>query len=223
MNIFINDKPLELTDSLTKARICNECDFDLVLDLRLDLLKETHFCGHVLMLNAVPVTLEKVFKLMHETKKPDLQSITIVVECMDDIKAKMKEMFKVIKAAGGVVFNGHHVLMIHRQGKWDLPKGKLDDEEKSKVAALREVQEETGVVAQLGDRLCVTYHTYTQNNKMILKRTKWFKMYNLDDSKMLPQAEENITELKWMDEAELKQAMTNTYSSIRWVLEHIKV
>jgi ADP-ribose pyrophosphatase YjhB (NUDIX family) len=222
MTIFINDKPIELVDCITKARINNECDYDTVLDLRLDIVKESHFSGHVLMINAGAISLEKVFKNLHEGKKANLLSVTIVMEDMEVGKAKIKEMYKVIKAAGGVVYKKDHILLIHRAGKWDLPKGKLDDGEKSKVAALREVEEETGVVAQLGDRLCVTYHTYSQQDKMILKKTKWYKMYCIDDKGLCPQTEEDIQALAWMDSDEVKQAMTNTYSSIRWVLDHLK-
>ena len=55
-----------------------------------------------------------------------------------------------VRAAGGIVVRrakkGPKVLLIHRPdyNDWSFPKGKLDDGEKFKEAALREVKEETG-------------------------------------------------------------------------------
>ena len=54
--------------------------------------------------------------------------------------------YKVIEAAGGLVFNQkNEILMIFRNGKWDLPKGKLEAGESVESCAVREVEEECGV------------------------------------------------------------------------------
>jgi 8-oxo-dGTP pyrophosphatase MutT (NUDIX family) len=103
-----------------------------------------------------------------------------------------------------------------------LPKGKCDDGEKSKVTAVREVNEECNINVLLGDKLCTTWHTYEQDGKPILKRTKWYKMTCVDDSKMKPQKEENIEDIRWMDEKELQKALVNSYSSIRFVIDSLK-
>ncbi len=51
-------------------------------------------------------------------------------------------------------------------------------------------------------------------------------MVCLDDSKMKPQLEENIEDLRWMDMGEVKQALYDSYPSVRNVLrkyyEHIE-
>lgn len=61
----------------------------------------------------------------------------------------------VIRAAGGIV-TAHRgfrdkVLIVHRRryDDWTLPKGKLNPGESAPAAALREVREETGIVARL--------------------------------------------------------------------------
>src|SRR5207342_2706122 len=106
---------------------------------------------------------------------------------------------------GGVVFNeDDHVLMIFRRGKWDLPKGKRDDGEEIGACALREVSEETGLKnLQLNNKVCDTYHIYTQKNKNLLKHTTWFKMTGTKNDKLEPQKEENILEAKWVGNTEL--------------------
>lgn len=56
-----------------------------------------------------------------------------------------------IKAAGGVVVRDGQVALIHRPryDDWTLPKGKLDPRESFEEAAVREVQEETGLRGRL--------------------------------------------------------------------------
>ena len=109
--------------------------------------------------------------------------------------------------------------MMFRRVFWDLPKGKLDEGEKSKKAALREVEEETGVKAELVEKLCTTWHTYTQNNQKFLKRTKWYLMRNINDKKMAPQQEEGIEQIVWVSEEEARKALVNSFSSIRYVVD----
>ena len=66
-----------------------------------------------------------------------------------DAKALMKTITKsvtLIKAAGGLVKSaGNEYLFIYRNDKWDLPKGKVEKNEKVKEAAVREVEEECGI------------------------------------------------------------------------------
>lgn len=106
-----------------------------------------------------------------------------------------------------------------RRGVWDLPKGKLESGESSKQGAVREVEEETGVQVAIIERICTTWHTYNLNGNRILKRTKWYLMRAIDDSHMAPQAEEDIEKLSWLDWRETQLALTNSFSSIRYVIE----
>jgi 8-oxo-dGTP pyrophosphatase MutT (NUDIX family) len=133
-------------------------------------------------------------------------------------------LFHIIEAAGGLVKNKKgEYLFIFRNGKWDLPKGKIEKGESIKTAAIREVQEECGVnELNIVKELSSTYHIYFIEKKAILKRTYWFEMICKDDFKLVPQTEEGITEVKWMDAKKLKQVYDNTFESIKEVLKEIK-
>ncbi len=77
-----------------------------------------------------------------------------------------------IEAGGGVVLNDRgEFLVILRNGIWDLPKGKLEKGEDFATAAMREVEEETGLHGlKMLDPLSSTYHTYNLKGKRILKK-----------------------------------------------------
>ncbi|TAF31619.1 MAG: NUDIX hydrolase [Runella slithyformis] len=218
MIIFIKDRPVRILDETTaKTRLINLAP-DKVIDARLEMLKVASLRGNVLILNASPITTEKLFHFLNNFDLPDLQSIYLVVKEKEVVEKQIKKMYAVIKAAGGIVTKDEKLLLIHRRGVWDLPKGKLDNNEKSKKAALREVEEETGVRAELMEKVCTTWHTYSQGGELVLKRTRWYWMRCLDDSRMLPQLEEQIDRLDWMTEAEVRTALLNSFSSIRYVV-----
>ena len=132
----------------------------------------------------------------------------------------IKKRLTVIKAAGGLVNNAKgEFLFIFRNKKWDLPKGKVEKEEKIKVAAVREVEEECGVKVETRDKLlCKTYHVYELGQKVILKRTNWYKMTVKNSPKLVPQTEEGITEAAWVAPLNVPAKTTNTYPAILDVL-----
>jgi 8-oxo-dGTP pyrophosphatase MutT (NUDIX family) len=126
-----------------------------------------------------------------------------------------------ILAAGGLVLNERgEVLFMFRKGKWDLPKGKLDPGETMDACALREVMEETGLVqVELKNFLLVTEHLYTERGKQILKKSHWYQMEAGSHQRLIPQAEEEISELRWLAPADFNIVLANTYPSIVEVLE----
>lgn len=132
-------------------------------------------------------------------------------------------MFRIIEAAGGLVKNKKEEwLFIFRNGKWDLPKGKIEKNEPVREAALREVEEECGITnLKILKKLPTTYHTYLLEEKPILKPTYWFKMICNDGSKLKPQTEEGITEVKWLSKKDLQQVYDNTHGSIKEVISVI--
>ncbi|NQX37668.1 ADP-ribose pyrophosphatase YjhB, NUDIX family [Pedobacter steynii] len=134
---------------------------------------------------------------------------------------KIKNSLTLIKAAGGLVKSAKgNYLFIFRNKKWDLPKGKVEKDEKMKEAALREVEEECGVKIYTNDeKLCKTYHVYTIGSKVVLKKTNWYSMTVKGEPKLIPQKEEGITKASWLSTSELAPVLGNTYPSIIQVLE----
>lgn len=141
-----------------------------------------------------------------------------------DVKAtfrNIKKSLRVIEAAGGFVRNENDkYLFIKRNGKWDLPKGKLEPKEKKKDAAEREVEEECGIkIKKLGKKLIKTYHVYEMRGKIVLKVSHWYDMEAKGNQKLIPQKEEGITEVKWFSKKDWKIIRSNTYANILDVLD----
>lgn len=155
-----------------------------------------------------------------ELKKiPQVQTVVCRTEQYDLLKEFVKKQFRIIHAAGGLVLKRDKFLMIYRLGKWDLPKGKLERNEKAKIAAVREVEEECGVEAEIIEKLCTTWHSYIQDGKKILKKTSWYVLNCLDDLHMEPQYTEHIEDVRWMNQEEASKALKNSYRSIQGVFE----
>lgn len=130
-------------------------------------------------------------------------------------------MFVQVKAAGGLVSNlQQQYLFIKRFGKWDLPKGKLHENETIAGCALREVSEETGIKKlEILKPLPSTFHLYTDfSGNEVLKETFWFGMLNTAEEKLIPQFEEDITEVQWFGQSELHIPINNTYASLKPLL-----
>ena len=135
-----------------------------------------------------------------------------------------KQNFTVIEAAGGVVMKNQEILFIYRNGKWDLPKGKLEQNESIPVCALREVEEECGISKlTIVKELPITYHSYRQAGKNVLKVTYWFLMNCTDESSLVPQTEESIELAEWKNEKAVQIALENTYQNIKLLLGSIKL
>jgi len=148
-----------------------------------------------------------------------LRSLVISIDDYHAVKEFLKGRFRIVKAAGGLVRKKDRFLMIYRQKKWDLPKGKKETGERSRETAVREVEEECNVKVRLGKKISTTWHTYTMNKHAMLKKTRWYRMEIVDDSKMRPSVEEDIEDVRWMNQKEVYHALENSYNSIRFVFE----
>ena len=198
--LYYIDKPIVITNDIQACVVAHP---EMV---------HYHICDN---LNAA--NFEQALSHLQEGKS---EGVIIKDTSPEALKAHLSGLFKVIQAGGGVVYNdAGGILMIFRRGKWDLPKGKLDEGETIDQCALREVQEETGIrQLTLGDKLSETWHLYNEKGKNLVKHTTWYKMSSTDDQALEPQAEEDIKEARWVNANELKPFMDNTYRAIQDVL-----
>lgn len=149
-------------------------------------------------------------------KNNDRLGVILIVDDPDESLEQFCSIYKVIEAAGGLVFNKEkELLAIFRRGHWDLPKGKIEKGETIKEAAVREVQEETGIQQiKLKDKIGTTYHTYsTKKHKRVLKVSHWFKM-KTKDVEVTPQVEEDIEKVEWVDMIDFIEEYRPIYSNI---------
>ncbi len=144
---------------------------------------------------------------------------------------EFKTNFKRIDAAGGLVENSEgDILMIYRKGKWDLPKGKVETNEKKIDAGEREVEEETGLrnikvesaIQFYSWKQPYTTHTYWENQKRIIKNTYWFNMKSTGSPVFTPQKEEGITDVQWVNKYKVNELLKNSYASVHDVIRYGK-
>jgi len=162
--------------------------------------------------------------LIEAIQGPESGWIWIQFQDPEAVFESIKKQFTVIQAAGGLVTApDNDMLLIFRKGKWDLPKGKLDDGENIEDCAVREVEEETGLQhVQLKQLLMRTFHTYKENDTPILKETFWYQMDVKQKQELTPQKEEDILECKWVNKEDLSLYMLNMQPSVIDVLENFQ-
>lgn len=135
---------------------------------------------------------------------------------------KIKHRMRWVRAAGGIVTaSDGSMLLIFRNGRWDLPKGKVEPAETLCQAALREVAEETGVHCQITlspNCLCAdaikTYHIFNLYGGWHLKQTSWFPM-TAEKQAPHPQLEEGITDVVWVSPDEFIRRLSHSYGTLK--------
>jgi 8-oxo-dGTP pyrophosphatase MutT (NUDIX family) len=191
--VFVNDKPLFLTNQIFK-----ETDFQLFLLESVDFKQ--------LIVKYFQNKIQKAY-LYHPDEK--------------EILKVLKTKIPVNKAGGGLVYNKNgEVLFIFRNGKWDLPKGGTNKGEEIEDTAIREVEEETGVNGlSISKKLQKTYHIFKRNGIYKLKVTHWFEMQSTYDGIPIGQAEEGIEKVEWKNPEQIKEALKNSYENIKLLFE----
>jgi ADP-ribose pyrophosphatase YjhB (NUDIX family) len=150
-----------------------------------------------------------------------LLKVAYIYEPTEEILEKFSMKIPIVVAAGGMVRNEKgKVLFIYRNDKWDLPKGKLDKGESIEKAAIREVEEETGVKGlTIKNYLKTTYHIFKRNGEYRLKKVVWFDMITSYSGKLTPQKNEGITKVKWKGSKKTEKALKNSYLNIKLLFE----
>ena len=162
-----------------------------------------------------------IYNFLYRTKKINLLYVPVNSPHVDKTFKQICSNYRQINAGGGLVINPQgEILMILRNGIWDLPKGKQEPNEDIRKAALREVKEECGVEKlEMKELICITRHCYHLKANFILKHTYWYKMEYVGDRVPTPQQEENIEDCKWVRPEDLEKYLANTYPSILEVFD----
>ncbi len=202
IKIYFDDKPLFLCDELNK--------------------EINDYAHHDDAVFIDEFSAPAVNSMIHEMRLEKVHAGVFLHKDFNQLKKAFWKKFDIIKAAGGLVFNEKkEMLFIFRRGKWDFPKGKLDDGETLEQCAVREVEEETGLKnIFLGKAIVTTYHTYDQDGKHILKESYWYEMHVKGSQKLIPQTIEDIHEAKWVKKKDVGEPLKNTFPSIKDVIEY---
>jgi 8-oxo-dGTP pyrophosphatase MutT (NUDIX family) len=187
--IFVGDKPIILTTAVEP---------------------ETDFKNYKLK----TANIEEVIKKL---QKKNIQSVRLYGKKESKLLKRFLKLLPNVIAGGGKVYNtGGDVLFIFRNDKWDLPKGKAESKETIDKTAMREVEEETGVIGlSITKPLEMTYHIFKRNGKNRIKITYWFEMHTSYKGPLLPQEGEGITKVAWLNPAQISEAMKNSYANIK--------
>ncbi len=189
--VYLNNKMLLLTDDLTNT-------------------KNTYAYGTL-----------GFDEIIHRLQYGSSPTITLYSPSIKPAWEAFKKHFDVIEAAGGLVANNQgNYLFIYRNGKWDLPKGKMEKGENPAETAIREVQEECGIKnIEIDHFLFDTYHLFTENKKKRLKVTHWYKMLGEKEDALSPQFEEGIEKVEWIDLNKTPEILDNSYENIKLLFD----
>ena len=143
--------------------------------------------------------------------------LNIISPDIERVFADFRSAQPFIQAGGGLTHNAAgDILMIFRNGRWDLPKGKLEAGERIEECAVREVSEECSLNGlERGAFLTDTYHCYRIGEQWVLKRTSWYRMTYPGTEQPRPQTAEGITIAQWVPEKEVPGHLRDTYYTIR--------
>lgn len=155
--------------------------------------------------------------LIERIEKKEFNKVVLYSKSEKKLLKRLHKLAPIVIAGGGLVVNQNNdFLFIHRNGKWDLPKGKEEKGETIEETSIREVEEETGVKnLKIKDYLGHTYHTFSRKGKIKLKLTHWFIMETDSIKKLKPQKKEGIDKAVWLDKDMATLALKESYANIR--------
>jgi 8-oxo-dGTP pyrophosphatase MutT (NUDIX family) len=156
----------------------------------------------------------------HFIQQSENKDLILIGKNVDSLFSELRKLFHYIEAAGGLIEQNNKYLFIYRLGKWDLPKGKIDKGESAPEAAVRECEEECAITGlEIVKEIPSTFHIYPYKTGHALKTTYWYRMKSTHKGKLIPQTEENIEKVEWLDANAVKNVvLSNTYLSVRDVI-----
>ncbi|MFK8037625.1 MAG: NUDIX hydrolase [Crocinitomicaceae bacterium] len=169
------------------------------------------------------LTVDEIKKGLDNFIDSDYTELYIEIESENTFHSVFED-YKFVEAAGGLVQLKQNYLFIKRDGLWDIPKGKLEKGETPEEAAVREIMEECGIESPptINKHLIDTWHVYERKSKLHLKKTYWYLLTSADhNTNFTPQAEEDITEVKYFPKKAFDTIKKNTYNSIKDVLKSL--
>tara|TARA_Y100000589_G_scaffold84159_1_gene78106 strand:- start:21200 stop:21829 length:630 start_codon:yes stop_codon:yes gene_type:complete len=190
-------KPFSVTIDKTYNNLIFDCFFEFVNALNFELKKKQKN--------------KKRLILKSKNIEKDWRSLLVTLN-----------KFDLVIASGGIIQNNlNESLFIYRNGFWDLPKGKVEKNEKLVYAAKREIFEECGLKnLEYNSFIAKTHHIYFENGKGKLKETNWFSFYCYNSQVLKPQLEEGITEIKWVQKKYLQFYLNKSFSSIEELFKY---
>lgn len=156
-------------------------------------------------------------KLIEQIEAGEVSNVVLYSKSEKKLLKRLHKLLPVVVAGGGLVHNKENdFLFIHRNGKWDLPKGRTEKGETLEESAIREVEEETGVKRlSIVQYLGRTYHVFSRKKEQRLKLTHWYIMETDYDGKLKPQKKEGIDKAVWLNKEMAQLALENSYSNIK--------
>lgn len=166
-----------------------------------------------------PLSPAKIVQILESRKR-----VALLSSDPDAAFAAFAAGFTSVTAAGGVVVDEGGVrLMMRRNGRWDLPKGHLEEGESLEACAEREIAEETGIEARTVRPLCRTMHAYwfPPTGRWELKTTHWYELRRTGGAPV-PQTEEGIVGVCWCTPEEAEAHAAESFPTIRRVMEAMR-
>lgn len=187
-------------------------------------LTANNFCENLLSLDnkGVKNCDDLVAKIRHWLDDATAEDLDLGDVDGENLASAIKNIFRQAPAAGGVVIIDNKFVAIERNGIPDLPKGHIEKGESPEVAALREVEEETGITdLEITKELPATWHCYLLDNQWTIKKTSWYLMKTASGMKNIPQKEEGISKVYLVDKKGVNEFEKNTFDSLKTLVPKI--
>ncbi len=187
-------------------------------------LTANNFCENLLSLDnkCVKNCDDLVAKIRHWLDDSTAENLDLGDVDGENLAFAIKTIFRQAPAAGGVVIVDNKFVAIERNGIPDLPKGHIEKGESPEEAALREVEEETGITdLEIIKELPTTWHCYLLNDQWTVKKTSWYLMKTASGMKNVPQTEEGISKVYLVDKESVNGFEDKTFASLKTLVPEI--